>query len=133
MADLGNAMFERLRDAPQVAAIVGTKIHWLKVPQGTTPPYIRLQVVSGDAFEDLDGDTVVRESRVQADCFALTHAISHELAEAITRATAEPATVAGVIFSRIKVTGPRDLGEDVDGKGFIHRASMDLLVWYRLA
>jgi len=133
MADLGTALFERLRDAPKVAALVGTKIHWLKVPQGTTPPYIRLQVVSGDTIEDLDGDTAVHETRVQADCFAGSHAISQEIAQAITKITAEPATVAGVVFGRIKATGPRDLGEDVPGKSFIHRASMDLLVWYRLA
>lgn len=133
MADLGEALFKRLRDATEVGGLVGDKIHWLKVPQDTALPYIRLQVISGDAIEDLEGDTVVRESRVQADCFAATHATSHLIAEAITRATAEPDTVAGVLFSRTKVTGPRDLGEDVPGKSFIHRASMDLLVWHRLA
>jgi hypothetical protein len=133
MADLSNALFERLRDDPTLDPLVGTKIYWMKVPQGTVPPYIRLQIVGGDAVEDLDGDTVLHETRVQADCFATTHAESHEIAEAITRSTAEPATTAGVVFGRIKTTTPRDLGEDVPGKGFIHRASMDLLVSYRLA
>jgi hypothetical protein len=92
-----------------------------------------MQVVSDPRPQDLDGYVSSRETRVQADCFAASHAVAQQIAECIITATAEPAIVAGVVFSRVAAEGPRDLGEDVPGKGFIHRASLDLLVWHRLA
>ena len=55
------------------------------------------------------------------------------MAETIIAAVANPATVDGIKFGRTKAEGPRDLGEDVDGVGYVHRASMDLLAEHSLA
>ncbi|WP_394658425.1 DUF3168 domain-containing protein [uncultured Novosphingobium sp.] len=133
MADLGSGLVARLIAASGVQSLVGSKVHWVKVPQTTEVPYVRMQVISDDRGEDLDGYTGTHETRVQVDCFAATHAASQKIAEAIVAATSRPSVVEGVVFGRIKADGPRDLGEDVPGKGFIHRASLDLLVWHRLA
>jgi hypothetical protein len=43
-----------------------------------------------------------------------------------------PGVFAGVVFGVTKAEGPRDLGEDTSA-GFIHRASVDLLVEHALA
>ena len=133
MADLGSALVRRLQDDPAVAALVRAKIHWVIVPQTADLPFVRMQVISDPRPQDLDGYVSARETRVQIDCFAASHAVSQKIAETIIDATAEPNTVAGVVFGRVAAEGPRDLGEDVPGKGFIHRASLDLLVWHRLA
>lgn len=133
MPDMPSALQARLTGDTAVLAAVGTQAFWSVVPQTATLPYIRMQVISDPRPADLDGEEIARETRVQVDCFAKTYKAARQLAEAVISATAEPATVAGVVFGRIKAEGPRDLGEDVDGKGFIHRMSMDLLIWHRLA
>lgn len=129
MADFAEALKARLI----ATAGIGAEIHWVNVPQGKTPPYTRLQVISDVRPLNLKGYQDARETRVQADCFALTWGKARENANKIIAALIEPATFAGVKFGRIAAEGPRDLGENQDGVGFIHRASVDLLVWHSLA
>jgi hypothetical protein len=131
MADFATALRTRLLAAPPVAAIT-TKIHWGQVPQGTALPYIRLQTISDPLDEHLKGYTDTQRPRVQADCFASTYAVARDLAAKLIASLALPATTGGVAFNRIKAEGPRDLGEDVAGVGFVHRASVDLLVEHKL-
>ena len=82
--------------------------------------------------EHLNGYDGARQTRVQCDCFAATYGAARQLAEKVITAVAQPATAGGVVFGRVKAEGPRDLGEDTSS-GFIHRASVDLLVEHRLA
>jgi hypothetical protein len=132
MADFATALRARLvADAP--VAAVTTKIHWGIVPQGTTLPYIRLNTISDPRPEHLGGYDGARVTRVQADCFATTYGAARGLAEKVIAAVATPATSGGVQFGRIKAEGPRDLGEDVPGLGYINRASVDLLVEHVMA
>jgi hypothetical protein len=131
MADFATALRTRLLAATPVSAIT-TKIFWGQVPQGTALPYIRLSTISDPLDEHLKGYTDRQRPRVQADCFAPTYAVARDLANKIIAALALPATAGGVAFNRIKAEGPRDLGEDVAGVGYIHRASVDLLVEHKL-
>lgn len=133
MPDMPSALHARLTGDAAVSAAVGTQVFWSIVPQTAILPYVRMQVISDPRPADLDGAEIARETRVQVDCFAKTYKTARQLAEAVVTATAEPEIVAGIVFGRIKAEGPRDLGEDVDGKIFIHRMSMDLLIWHRLA
>lgn len=126
MADMQSALVARLSTA------TGGKGFWSVIPQDTQLPYVRFQTISDDRPQDLDGYEVARETRVQVDCFAKTYKAARQMAEAIIAATTEPAIVAGIVFGRIKAEGPRDLGEDT-ATGFVHRASLDLLVWHRQA
>src|SRR6478609_8114983 len=131
MADFATALRARLlADAP-VAAIT-TRIYWGQVPQGTVLPYIRLNTISDPLDDHLKGYTDRQRPRVQADCFASTYAVARDLARKVIVALDQPATAGGVAFNRIKAEGPRDLGEDVGGVGFVHRASVDLLVEHKL-
>lgn len=113
------------------AGVTGGKVFWNIVPQGTTLPYTRLQVVSDPRPEHLKGYDAMRQSRVQADHFAATYAAALAGAEATIAALAEPESGNGIRFGRTKAEGPRDLGEDIEGIGFVHRASVDLLVAHR--
>lgn len=132
MPDFATALHSRLTAAGPVATAVGTRVYWVNRPQGSALPAIRLQTISDPRPEHLQGYDAARVTRVQADCFATTYGAARQLAEKVVTALAEPATVGGVIFGHIKAEGPRDLGEDTTS-GFVHRASMDLLVEHRLA
>lgn len=126
MADFAEALKQRIVNAGVSA------VHWVRVPENTGLPYVRLQTISDPRPEHLGGYDGARVTRVQADCFATKWGTARAEAEKIIAAVAEPATVGGVQFGRVKAEGPRDLGEDT-AKGFIHRASIDLLVEHRLA
>lgn len=128
MPDFAIALKERLAaHAPLTTLLGSNKTHWVKVPQNVNLPYVRLQVISDPRPEHLQGYDGARVSRVQCDCFSTQWGEARALAELIVTALANPATVGGIVFGRIKAEGPRDLGEDV-GTTFVHRASVDLLV-----
>jgi hypothetical protein len=133
MADFASALFTRLSTDATITAVTGTRIYWLKVPQNAARPYVRLQTISDPRPANLQGYDSARVTRVQADCFADTYGAARALAEKIITALATPDTVGGVHFGFTKAEGPRDLGEDVDGVGFVHRASLDLLVEHKPA
>lgn len=134
MADFAISLKARLAAYAPLTTITGAgKIHWTKVPQTTALPYIRLQTISDPRPAHLQGYQSARVSRVQADCFADSWGKAREAAQAIITALAAPADVSGIHFGFTKAEGPRDLGEDVPGGTFIHRASLDLLVEHRLA
>jgi hypothetical protein len=129
MPTLKSALVQRLLDAPAVSAIVGTKIKWNAITQSTALPYVRLQIISDPRPINLKGYDGSRETRVQADCFAATNIQADAIAAAIIATILAPTPpAAGGHFGRTKALGPQDLGEDVEGKPFIHRASLDLLV-----
>lgn len=132
MADFATDLTTRITGAPDVATLIGAKLFWNIVPQNTTLPYVRLQVISDPRPVHLDGYDESRESRVQCDCVAATHKAARAIAHAIIEATDEPATVGATHFGRTRAEGPRDLGEDLAGK-YLHRANMDLLVRHRPA
>jgi hypothetical protein len=133
MADFATALFTRLTTDAAVSAVVGTRVYWVKVPQGTALPYVRLQTISDPRPVHLQGYESARVTRVQADCFAATYGAARGLAEKIVTAVAVPADVGGVHFGFTKAEGPQDLGEDIAGGTFTHRASLDLLVEHKLA
>ncbi len=131
MADFATALRARLAADTAVGAAVGTKVCWGIVPQGAALPYVRLQAISDPRPEHLAGYDGARQTRVQADAFASTYGEARAIAEAMISAVAQPATVGGVQFGRVKAEGPRDLGEDT-ANGYVHRASVDLLVDHKL-
>jgi hypothetical protein len=133
MADFASALFTRLSTDAAVSAVTGTRIYWVKAPQGAAMPYVRLQTISDPRPVHLQGYQGARVTRVQADCFAATYGAARGLAEKIITAVSTPDDVGGVHFGFTKAEGPQDLGEDVAGGTFVHRASVDLLVEHKLA
>ena len=129
MADFAIALKSWIKGNAEVAALT-TELHWTRVPQGKSLPYVRLQTVSDPRPQHLKGYDAMRETRVQVDCFASSWGQSRAIAEAIIAATARPATHGGIQFGRVRAEGPRDLGEDTPS-GFVHRANMDLFVAHK--
>lgn len=132
MPDFASALHARLTADPQVAASVSMRVYWVNRPQNSDLPAIRLQTISDPRPEHLNGYDGARVVRVQADCFATTYGGARQLAEKVIAAVSAPATAGGIVFGHTKAEGPRDLGEDT-ASGFVHRASVDLLVEHRLA
>lgn len=130
MADLGTALFTRLKDGA-AGALVATRIYPRIRPQNSALPAITYTVPGGARDATLKGLSGTRRPRIQIDCWAATYAQSRALAEAAVADLSTPADVAGLKFGRASADEPRDLGEDV-GDTFIHRASVDLLVEYRI-
>ena len=126
MADMQTALRKRI-----LAAGAAPRVIWgRKIPQGTALPYLQLQVVSDPRPEHLKGYNRARETRVQADCKAESYAEATAMAEALVSLLKPPATIDGIKFGHTKAVGPQDLGEDT-AAGFVHRMSLDLLVWHR--
>ncbi|MBB3034055.1 tail completion protein gp17 [Alteriqipengyuania lutimaris] len=128
MADMQMALRQRI-----VAAVGHDRVFWSLVPQATALPYVRLQTISDPRPQHLGGYTSSRSTRVQADSFSKTYAEARAASAAIIAGVAQPEIVAGIKFGRTRAQGPRDLGEDVDGIGFVHRLSTDLLTEHSLA
>lgn len=128
MADLQSALRMRI-----VTAVGHSQVYWTVVPQGKQRPYIRMQTISDPRPQHLEGYQHSRTTRVQVDVFADSYGAARSAAEVIIAAVANPTTVNGIKFGRTKAEGPRDLGEDVEGVGYVHRASLDLLAEHSLA
>lgn len=128
MPDLQTALISRIS-----SALGHARVYWGVVPQGKARPYVRMNVVSDPRPEHLTGYQRTRITRVQVDVFGPSYEESRSVSEAIIAAVANPATVEGIKFGRTKAKGPRDLGEDVTGVGYVHRLSTDLLTEHSLA
>lgn len=139
MADLQSALVERLKSVPSLVALLTEaetgyfKVYLGIVPQGKKLPYIRMSTISDPRPEHLGGYDESRITRVQVDVFSRSYAEARSISESIISAVAQPATVAGVKFGRTKAEGPSDLGEDVEGVGYVHRLRIDLLAEHSLA
>lgn len=133
MSDFGPDLLARLKAAEGVSALLGDRLFWGFVKQGTAMPHGRLTVISDPRPEHLEGYDDARRTRVQVDVFAARYAEARTVALAIIAALDAPAVQGSTRFGRIKAEGPFDQGEDVPGQGFIHRARVDLLVSHSAA
>lgn len=109
------------------ATAAGSRVYWVDRPQGSALPAITLQVISGDRPQTYDGFQSSRQSRVQMDVWAETHAAGTALLEAAIGAVAPRVTANGIQFDRTFFEGERDTSERL-GTANIYRAGIDLLV-----
>lgn len=133
MADFATGLRAKILASAPVAADVGTQVYWKVAAQSAGDKYIVLTTISDPRPRHLKGRTETRFTRVQADCFAPTYGGARQLAEKVIAAVETPGTVGGVKFGGAESGGPLDLGEDVEGVGFVHRASVDLFIQHKLA
>jgi len=127
--DLKGALRARLA-VGAAAASVGARIYWTQRIQGEPLPAIVMQVISDPRPQHLKGFDQLRETRVQIDCLGPSDKIATDLAEAVIADLVPAAITAGIRFNRAYVDAVRDLGEQTD-TAFIHRASVDLRVWWQ--
>lgn len=118
------ALVKRLREAGDVAALVGERISWVDRPQADELPAITLQTVSGVRAQTMARIEATQRPLVQIDVWASTFAAARALREAVIAALLPPAAAGDVRFQRGFVGEPRTSGEDT-AAGFVHRHSMD--------
>lgn len=80
---LGAVIAARLTGYSGVSALVGTRIYPLELPQKPTYPAIRYQRISNT---DTNGNTALRETRWQIDCWGQTYAAATALAAQVKAA-----------------------------------------------
>lgn len=128
--DFQTGVRARLLADDTVTAIAATRIYWVERPQKTALPAITLQTVSDPRPEHLKGPEGARGTRIQCDCWAESYGSALSLARAVIAALRPPATVSDKKFGNARVEGQRDLGESVTDGTFIHRQSMDFIIWH---
>lgn len=127
--DMQAALRKRLVDASPVAAIASTRINWIIRPQGDALPAITLQTISGGNETDYTANQQTQTNRVQIDVWGKTYASVRALAAAVIAAVEPPHSGDGIRFERSFLENQSDLGEQTD-TGFIHRISLDFIIWY---
>lgn len=128
--DFQTGVRARLLADDAVAAVAATRIYWVERPQKSALPAITLQTVSDPRPDHLKGPDGARGTRIQCDCWAESYASALSLARAVIAALQSPATIEDKKFGNARVEGQRDLGESVTDGTFIHRQSVDLIIWH---
>jgi len=115
-----------------VAALVGPRIHWVRLPQGLATPHVRLTLISGGLNYHYSGPDSVQGVRVQVDCFGDTYAAAKGVARAIETALSG---FRGVMGSRFVdgtfLVGARDLLFEDDTPADGHAVSMDFSLFHK--
>lgn len=128
--DFRQGLRARLVANSGVAAIVVNRVYWMDRPQNSTLSAISLQVISDPRPSHLKGPDGARSTRVQCDCWSATYQGAVALAKAAITALEGPATISGKTFGSTLVDAQRDLGETSAGGAFIHRQSVDFIIWH---
>jgi hypothetical protein len=127
--DMYEALRARILAAAPVAALAGSRVSWVERPQSGALPAVTLQVISGANETVYAGNQQTQSERVQVDTWTTKYADAAVLAKAVTDAVEPPHTGNGIRFDRSFLESKTDLGEDT-GKGFVHRRSLDFIIWY---
>jgi len=126
-------MVAHLKADAGVAAIVGTKVYPVPIPQGQSAPYLLYQRYDTDHIRDLSGPSGLRRTSFQLDAYSESPAEAEALSESVRlsldgwRGTWSGIRVTSVILEKITdafINDP-DGGEDV-----LYRVSIDIIVWH---
>lgn len=128
--DFQSGVRARLLANNTVSGIVGARVDWMTRPQKAALPAISLQTISDARPDHLKGFDGARETRVQCDCWAATYAAALALARAAIATLQPPKTISGKKFGNARVDAQRDLGENIADGSFIHRQSVDFIIWH---
>ena len=117
-----------------LAALIGTRVHWGRLPDGVGNwPYIVLQVVSDPSEHDLDGPVDLRQARVQADVYGDDYGQAVAAKRAMLALLSGFRAVAhGVDFRAVFVLDDRDMTDRAaGGERYLFRRMVDLRVTWR--
>lgn len=114
-----------------LAGLVGSRIHWVRSPQGTASPRIVLYRIAGLWDMSLNnGPTGYVSSRVQADCIGTSYASAKAVARALeARLSGYSGTTGGVRFEGVFLVGERDDFFDTETPDKLFRTSLDFNIW----
>lgn len=115
-------IFAQLYTHTGLSEIIAGRVYPVILPQGVTFPAITYQVISDVPESDLDGDSELRNLRVQVNCWSEGYAECKNISAQI-RAAMDSA----VGFSAIR-SGGRD---NYEATNHLHYSMMDFSVWTR--
>ncbi|HTN60269.1 MAG TPA: DUF3168 domain-containing protein [Devosia sp.] len=121
-----------LTHAP-LAALVGNRVQWDTLPQGSPQPSIVMYVVSGVTDYTMAGASGLVSTRVQFDCRGETAAQARAVAEALAaRLSGLRTTFDGYHFQGCFAQGQRTRFDKADAESWF-TDSRDFIIWWRLA
>lgn len=124
------ALVAYLLAGTSLAALVGTRIHWTRSPQGTASPRIVMYRISGLRDMRMAGPTGLVSSRIQCDCIGTTYASAKATARALeSRLSGYSGTRSDVVFQGAFLVGERDDFFDTETPDKVFRTSLDFNIW----
>ena len=125
-----------LDDATISAAVGGTRVYGIKLPQGQTLASIVYSRISGQGDHHMEGASGLNRTRMQIDCWAQTADAADLLARQVKEridgyrgsilwgedSPAEAIVVQGIFYESER--------EDYDDVAKMYRSSKDYLIWF---
>lgn len=112
-------------------SLVGTRIHWVRSPQGAALPRVVLYRISGVRDMHMAGPSGLIASRVQADCMGASYGSAKAVARAVeARLSGYSGTTGGITFQGAFLIGERDDYFDGETPDKIFRTSLDFNIWH---
>lgn len=116
-----------------VTALVGNRVHWLRLPQSVgEKPYINLQRVTGRRDYRMQGASGLVSSRLQIDAWGETYSSAKHSARAVIAAlSGYRGIVNGTEIQGGFVDTERDLNDaDAGDVNRLYRVSVDIEIWH---
>jgi len=136
LADMRVGLRAYLLDDAAIAAIVGSRVHPLVLPQGDTGPSIVYSRISAVGDHHMSAASGLVQTRLQLDCWAASLDNAAALADLVkqrldgfsgTMLWGEDSPAEAIVVQGIFFDGER---EDFDNAAKLHRVSRDYLIWY---
>lgn len=113
-------LYTELSTAPATAAIVGTRIFPLVLPEGTEHPAIVVQRVSSGHFPSLSGDGSLERPRFQMSCYARSYSGAKTLAHTLKATMKASQTIKAISDNE------SDMYDEPSG---LYRVVVDFFIW----
>jgi hypothetical protein len=130
---IDQALMAYLKGLAGLTALVGTRIHFIRVPQGTAMPYVIILDVSNVIPADLKGVLDIEEPNKQISAYASTKDGATAVADQLRNALDDfSGTLSGITVQHIRRltdTMTDYLGED--GTTPVHIADLEFSITYR--
>lgn len=123
------ALSTYLRATASITTLVGESIDWGLRPQASGLPALGLILVSRVPIDSDEGQSTLRESRVQADCWATTMTGAKALATALKAALAGPyLSLTTSTFHGLWTENETDYAAEGLAGTDVYRTSLDFLI-----
>jgi len=109
-----------------LTALVSTRIHWGRAPQGSLFPYVVMQRIDGVRDYTMQGSSGYVASRVQIDVYSESYTGSKKVARAVITALSgrRTATIQSIFLDSERDLPAADAGEVTN----LFRVSLDFMI-----
>jgi len=112
-----------------VAAVVGTRIYFQRLPQEPTYPALTIEQITTDLYNTVNELQGLHWSRIRVHAWAQTYAAADTLAATVqTALNGKKITVSGLKIRSVVADGPWD---SYDATADIYQLAQDFRIWHR--